>query len=107
VREGVLDLRPVLSRSTATSIPELQDEAKVTLSPEQRYVQHRVWVERKDVSAFFHAGATFYTCGSGAKLGSDLKKTLVEIIRDEQPDLDAQKVYERLAKDRHKTDVFL
>lgn len=104
IQAGVLDLRPVLSRSKAAEIPALKD---VKLSPDCKYVQHRVWEERAFIREQFESGALFFTCGSGAKLGNDLKKTLVDIIKDAKPDGDAVEIYERLAKDRYRTDVFL
>lgn len=109
VKDGVLDLRPVFSRSTAQ--PTSFAGTNTTIVPGAKYVQHRVWEERKQVEDLFHAGAQFYTCGSGAKLGADLRKTLVDIIgqtkKCQEAGNDPQKVYEKLAQNRYKTDVFL
>jgi cytochrome P450/NADPH-cytochrome P450 reductase len=68
-----------------------------------------VWTERADIKDLFDHGALFYTCGSGAKLGSGVKSTLVDIIAEKSGKTkeEAQKTYEKLAKDRYRTDVFL
>lgn len=110
VKAGVLDLRPVLSRQKETSLQTFSDAGKdITVPAESKYVQHRVWNERDSIRTLFEEGALFYTCGSGAKLGNDLKKTLVDIIKESKgyDDDKAREVYEKLAKDRYKTDVFL
>ncbi|EJT49272.1 cytochrome P450 [Trichosporon asahii var. asahii CBS 2479] len=108
VESGALDFRPVLSRSDATEIPGFPKD-KVHTVPGCKYVQDRVAKESDDIVKLFDDGAQFYTCGSGARLGSGLKKVLLDIIK-EQPRCagkDPQQILDKLAKDRYRTDVFL
>lgn len=107
VKDGVLDFRPVLSRSDVASLPDLPG---VTFIPEANYVQDRVWADKDDVAELFTQGAQYYTCGSGAKLGQGLKKTLVDIIEEKKcpgEHESAEKIMEKLARERYRTDVFL
>lgn len=107
VKDGLLDFRPVLSRSDITEMPELPG---VSFLPEAKHVQERVWAEKEDIADLFMEGAQYYTCGSGAKLGQGLKKTLIDIIAEKKrPEETAspEQIMERLAKERYRTDVFL
>lgn len=107
VKDGVLDFRPVLSRSDITEDPKLPG---VKFLPEAKHVQDRVWAEKEDMVDLFTKGAQYYTCGSGAKLGAGLKKTLVDIIAERKCNNnheEAEKIMEKLARERYRTDVFL
>lgn len=108
-KEGVLDFRPVLSRSQEPLKSFSGTDVKTI--PGTKYAQQRVWEDRKEIEIMFDHGAQFYTCGSGAKLGKDLRKTLVDIIaqtqRCKERKDDPEQVYEKLAATRYKTDVFL
>lgn len=107
VKDGALDFRPVLSRSDVTEVEGLPG---VTFLPEAKYVQDRVWADKDDMADLFCAGAQYYTCGSGQRLGNDLKQTLVKIIAEKRPEGDnesADAIMERLARERYRTDVFL
>ncbi|WVQ93052.1 hypothetical protein IAU59_000116 [Kwoniella sp. CBS 9459] len=112
-KDGYLDYRPVFSRSSATTTTDLPKEwsDSIKLVEGTKYVQDRVWQERQDIQRMYANGAMFYTCGSGAKLAADLKKTLVKVLQDAQgKDLDETEVGEitdKLSKDRYRTDVFL
>ncbi|CAK9781809.1 cytochrome P450 family [Cutaneotrichosporon oleaginosum] len=107
VKDGVLDFRPVLSRSNAKEVAGVPG---VALLPEAKYVQDRVWVDKDDMADLFAAGAQYYTCGSGQRLGHDLKQTLVKIIAEKKPEGDnetPEAIMERFARERYRTDVFL
>ncbi|EJD42499.1 cytochrome P450 [Auricularia subglabra TFB-10046 SS5] len=71
---GILDVRPAFSRA-----PELSEGCK--------YVQDRVWHDRKDVSAAFRTHAKFYTCGS-ARVALGIKETCIRIYEERKKDLD-------------------
>lgn len=111
VDAGAVDFRPVLSRGEGGAAPGFKDTTVTT-----GYVQDRVWEDREFLHGLFEDGAVFYTCGSGARLGQGLRKTLVSIIDEaiqsarqggKVVDESAEDMYERLAKDRYRTDVFL
>lgn len=93
-----LDLRLSFSRSDAATFEGL---------PVHRgYVQDRVRAEKADWLAMVDAGAQFFVCGSSNRLGSGLKRTLVEILDERSPG-SGEKEMEALSKGRYKTDVFL
>ncbi|BEI92453.1 uncharacterized protein CcaverHIS019_0500810 [Cutaneotrichosporon cavernicola] len=107
VKDGFLEFRPVLSRS---DVKEVEGLPGVTLLPEAKYVQDRVWADKEDMAELYDAGAQYYTCGSGRRLGNDLKQTLVKIIAEKRPEGDdetVESIMERLARERYRTDVFL
>ncbi|GMK56136.1 hypothetical protein CspeluHIS016_0211920 [Cutaneotrichosporon spelunceum] len=107
VKDGVLEMRPTLSRSDAKEIEALPG---VTFLPEAKYVQDRVWEDRDDMAELYNAGAQYYTCGSGRRLGNDLKQTLVKILAEKTPEFNnqsAESIMERLARERYRTDVFM
>lgn len=108
VAAGVLDFRPVLSRSDAKELPGFPAD-KVKLVPGTRHVQDRVAKESADIVHLFDEGAQFYTCGSGSRLGAGLKKVLIDIIKDEPraQGKDPAELLDKLAQDRYRTDVFL
>lgn len=112
VEEGVLDFRPVLSREQGGKAPAFSESTVLTTG----YVQDRVWEDRDFVRGLFKDGALLYTCGSGARLGQGLRRVLVQIIGEaievaksngKEVKETAEEMYERLAKDRYRTDVFL
>lgn len=108
VNSGFLDFRPVFSRSDADSIEGFPKD-KVRIVPGTKYVQDRIAKESDDIVKLFDDGAQFYTCGSGARLGSGIKKALLDIIKN-QPECegkDPQQILDKLSKDRYRTDVFL
>ncbi|WVF65373.1 hypothetical protein IAT40_000100 [Kwoniella sp. CBS 6097] len=109
-KDSSLDFRPVFSRSSTntTDTPEEWGK-KICLVEGTKYVQDRVWRERADVQRMFEEGAIFYTCGSGAKLAADLKKTLVDVLKEgkDVADDEVEGMMEQLSKDRYRTDVFL
>ncbi|KAL1412178.1 Iron-sulfur assembly protein 1 [Vanrija albida] len=111
VRDGVLDFRPVLSRDDGTPLPAAFEGTNVHLVKGTRYAQDRVWEERAELKDWFMAGAEFYTCGSGARLGASLKKTLIDIVKDvarcDGLKSDPEALYEKISRDRYRTDVFL
>lgn len=102
--KGILDLRLVYSRKSDSTVPQ-----PCTLVKGSHYVQDRVWEERKDLAKWYSDEGVFYTCGSGARLGSSLKETLIKIIAEhEGTDASAaQAVWDRVARERYHADVFL
>ncbi|OCF40576.1 hypothetical protein I317_05586 [Kwoniella heveanensis CBS 569] len=110
-KEGHLDYRPVFSRSpstTTTGLP-VDWDGKIRFVEGTKHVQDRVWQERPDIRRMYEKGAIFYTCGSGAKLAADLKKTLIEVLKEGTTidEDEANGLAEKLSKERYKTDVFL
>ncbi|EKC99539.1 cytochrome P450 [Trichosporon asahii var. asahii CBS 8904] len=95
VRNGVLELRPTLSRA---------ERPKYKLVEGCRYVQDRMWAERTDISAWLEGGAAFYTCG-GTEFASGVRKCFTRIIAEKEG---AEKAEDEMAKlgERFKQDVF-
>nr|BAK09530.1 cytochrome P450 [Postia placenta] len=91
---GVVDVRPVFSRS-----PEMSGGCK--------HVQDRVWKDREIVSEAFYAHAKFYTCGS-RKLAQGIKDTLTKIIMEKQnvDEVEAAASFSGIIQGRYFTDVF-
>lgn len=50
--------------------------------PEKRYVQHRMWEERRDLYAWLQEGAAFYICGDQSRMAKDVHDTLRDVIAD-------------------------
>ncbi|PBK73968.1 cytochrome P450 [Armillaria solidipes] len=77
------------------------------LSEDSRYVQDRVWHDREVVSDAYHAGAKFFTCGSG-QVAKGIKSKLVEILETQQGlDHDqAEKRFQQVTQGRYATDIF-
>ncbi|SJK98069.1 related to bifunctional P-450:NADPH-P450 reductase [Armillaria ostoyae] len=91
---GVVEVHPAFSRVAA-------------LSEDSRYVQDRVWHDREVVNDAYHAGAKFFTCGSG-QVAKGIKNKLVEILRI-QHGLDQDQAVERfqqITQGRYATDIF-
>lgn len=51
---------------------------------EKRYVQDRLWQERKTLGSLLMQGARLYVCGSQKKLWQGVEKTLLAIIGEQQ-----------------------
>lgn len=49
---------------------------------EIRYVQHRVWSDRDEVTDLFRQGAIVYVCGDGRHMAPAVRETLIDIYRD-------------------------
>ncbi|EJT49752.1 cytochrome P450 [Trichosporon asahii var. asahii CBS 2479] len=92
-----LDLRLCLSRSDDTSFEGLPVF--------HGYVQDRVRAEKEDFLAMVDTGAQFFVCGSSNRLGSGLKKALIEVLGERSGN--GEKDMEALSRGRYKTDVFL
>lgn len=75
-----------------------------------KYVQHRVWNDRKDIERLFRQGAQVYLCGDGRYMAPAVRATLVDIYRDatgasqEEADAWAEDVENR--RGRYVSDVF-
>jgi len=77
-----------------------------------RYVQDRVWRERRTVGEFWDRDARIYICGSN-KMAQEVKKVLVRIMQDESKEngqiISAEEAMEWFNKHRNgrvATDVF-
>ncbi|KAK0459209.1 fatty acid hydroxylase [Desarmillaria tabescens] len=91
---GVVELHPAFSRAAA-------------LSEDSRYVQDRLWHDRKAILEAYDAGAKFFTCGSG-QVAKEIKNKLVEIL-ETQHSLDhdqAVKIFQQITQGRYATDIF-
>ncbi|EKC98903.1 NADPH reductase [Trichosporon asahii var. asahii CBS 8904] len=108
VKSGVLVLHPVLSRSQQASFKKggLKGTA---LPPAKKYIQDLVYEDREALRDLYKAGARFYTCGSGAKMAADLRKTAVRIISELKgvSAAVAEEKMEEISREKYKTDVFL
>lgn len=65
--EGVVEVLPAFSE-----VPE----------GDVRYVQHRIWAERKRIIDLFRQGATVFVCGDGRHMAPAVRETLLRIYRD-------------------------
>ncbi|KAK7678479.1 hypothetical protein QCA50_018539 [Cerrena zonata] len=95
IEAGVVDVRPAFSRS-----PESSSDCK--------YVQDRVWQDRKDVIEIFDNGAKCYTCGS-RKVAEGVREVLTKIIKekDNLEDEKAAALFHRAVEaSRYATDIF-
>ncbi|KAK0194657.1 fatty acid hydroxylase [Armillaria mellea] len=93
-RLGVVEVHPVFSRVAA-------------LSEDSIYVQDQVWHDREVVNDAYHAGAKFFTCGSG-QVAKGIKNKLVELLRI-QHGLDqdqAMEKFQQIMQGRYATDIF-
>lgn len=62
--------------------------------PEKIYVQHRLWLARKDIFAWMESGAAIYVCGDGQAMAKDVHAMLLAIIADQSGrDADAAVAY--------------
>ncbi|KAI3576776.1 putative P450 monooxygenase [Fusarium oxysporum f. sp. albedinis] len=72
-----------------------------------KFVQDRMWFDRKDIVTSFRQGAHFYICGAGI-VGSSIQKVLAK-IRSEATDCDqetASKWVDSMKGERYWADVF-
>lgn len=65
---GVVSLRPVFSAKPVDGAT---------------FVQHRLWAERNEIKAAFREGAGFYVCGDGLHMAPAVRRTLIDIYREE------------------------
>ncbi|KAJ3553744.1 hypothetical protein NM688_g3453 [Phlebia brevispora] len=91
---GVVDVRPAFSRVPGQSLG-------------CKYIQDRVWHDRKDLDGLYKAGAKYYVCGSG-KVARGVKDVLTAIIKEvrEVDDAEAAALFERATVGRFATDIF-
>ncbi|KAK0212347.1 fatty acid hydroxylase [Desarmillaria ectypa] len=77
------------------------------LSEDSRYVQDRLWHDRKVVLEACHAGAKFFTCGS-KQVAKGIKNKLEEFLETQQGlDHDqAVKRFQQVMQGRYATDIF-
>ena len=64
--EGVVSVRPAFSRQ-----PE-----------EAKYVQDRLWQDRKEVAQLFRQNAYIYVCGDGKRIAPAVRETFVRIYQE-------------------------
>ncbi|EKM58057.1 uncharacterized protein PHACADRAFT_139651 [Phanerochaete carnosa HHB-10118-sp] len=91
---GVVELRPAFSRT-----PEKSEGCK--------YVQDRVWHDRRALDGLYEAGAKWFVCGSG-KVSSGVKVVLTAMIKESRgyDDKEAAGAFERATVGRFATDIF-
>ncbi|KAJ7116879.1 hypothetical protein C8R44DRAFT_879410 [Mycena epipterygia] len=94
ISQGLVDIRPVFSRS-----PEDSNGCK--------YLQHRVWNDSADNVEAYSSGVAFLTCGS-ANVAKEIKATLVNIIKtgDNVSLAAATEKFEKITKGRYVIDIF-
>ncbi|KAK7685349.1 hypothetical protein QCA50_011713 [Cerrena zonata] len=94
VNLGIVDVRPAFSRAEQDSIG-------------CKYVQDRIWSDRKDISEYFKKGAKFYLCGS-SKVATGVKEKLAKLIEEVRQinEEDASDVLKQLMIGRFATDIF-
>lgn len=93
-------MRPAFSRA-----PEESEGCK--------YVQDRVWHDRKEARALFDAGAKLFVCGSGA-VGKGVEEVCLKIAAESVADKEGsepdeerlRKWWDGLRNERFATDVF-
>ncbi|KAG8686827.1 hypothetical protein FRC11_008300 [Ceratobasidium sp. 423] len=91
---GVIDVRPAFSRA-----PEHSEG--------QKYVQDRVWTDRKLVREYYEKDAKFYTCG-GNQVATGIRDACVRIIAEgkDEGDKRIQEIWNKIQSERYATDVF-
>ncbi|CAE6460910.1 unnamed protein product [Rhizoctonia solani] len=91
---GVIDVRPAFSRA-----PEHSEG--------QKYVQDRVWTDRKLVREYYDKDAKFYTCG-GNQVATGIRDACVRIIAEgkDEDDKRIQEIWNKIQSERYATDVF-
>jgi sulfite reductase (NADPH) flavoprotein alpha-component len=75
---------------------------------EKRYVQHRMWTQRRDLVDWLDNGAHFYVCGATA-MGKDVRSTLVHALGDVKglvPEAAEQAVRQLEREHRYQQDVY-
>lgn len=75
-----------------------------------RYVQHRVWAERKRIEVFFRQGAIVFVCGDGRHMAPAVREALVRAFKEATgfSDADVEKWADALEHERGRyvSDVF-
>ncbi|EON61408.1 bifunctional P-450:NADPH-P450 reductase [Coniosporium apollinis CBS 100218] len=96
---GAVEVRRAYSRK-----PEASDGC--------RYVQDRLWAERKDAIEMWEKGAKCFVCGS-REVGEAVKETSIKIMMERAAELgkekneeEAKEWFEKIRNDRYATDVF-
>ncbi|KAK0486339.1 fatty acid hydroxylase [Armillaria novae-zelandiae] len=86
---------------------DLKEWERLGVVEDSGYVQDRVWHDREVVNDAYHAGAKFFTCGSG-QVAKGIKNKLVEILQI-QHGLDqdqAVEKFQQITQGRYATDIF-
>ncbi|CAE6532707.1 unnamed protein product [Rhizoctonia solani] len=90
---GVVDVRPAFSRL-------------VEKSAGSKYVQDRVWSDRKIIKEAFNNGAKFFTCG-GSNVALGIRDVCIRIIAEnERSETEAEEFLKQIQNERYATDVF-
>jgi len=89
---GVVEVLPTFSR-----VVDKSDGCK--------YVQDRVWKERKQVRELFLQGAKLYTCGT-AGVASGIKDACIRIIAESNTKVNPEEYFAKIQNERFATDVF-
>ncbi|KAF5368039.1 hypothetical protein D9758_004480 [Tetrapyrgos nigripes] len=95
VKLGVLDVRPAFSK-----VSEKSEGCK--------YIQHRLWHDRIDMTELFKNNAQIFVCGSG-RIAKEVSATCVRIVHTLHPELnedEAAKRLDSLMQGRYAIDVF-
>lgn len=75
-----------------------------------RFVQHRLWSERKRIAEAFRNGGIIYVCGDGQRMAPAVRETLIRIYREDtgSSDSDAQQWADVIEHERGRyvSDVF-
>jgi cytochrome P450/NADPH-cytochrome P450 reductase len=77
-----------------------------------KYVQDRLWADRKEVVELFDQGAKVFVCGSkevGEAVGEVAKRIWVERAKEfgkEKTEEEAEEWFEGIRNERYATDVF-
>ncbi|EUC54437.1 cytochrome P450 family:NADPH-P450 family reductase [Rhizoctonia solani AG-3 Rhs1AP] len=90
---GVVDVRPAFSRL-------------VEKSGGSKYVQDRVWSDRKIIKEAFDNGAKFFTCG-GSNVALGIRDVCIRIIAENEcSETEAEEFLKQIQNERYATDVF-
>ena len=73
-----LEWQDLLKRGVLTRL----DVAFSRDQPEKRYVQHKMWAQRRDLIEWLENGAHFYVCGDAKRMAKDVRLTLVQSYAD-------------------------
>ncbi|KAF1981914.1 bifunctional P-450/NADPH-P450 reductase [Aulographum hederae CBS 113979] len=95
--EGVVSVRPAFSRQG----PEGEEK--------YRYVQDRMWEERKELEELYRGGAKIFLCGSAGRLARGVEETLVRIWRgsgEGRSEGEGREWLEGVREGRYVSDVF-
>ncbi|KIP12117.1 hypothetical protein PHLGIDRAFT_98480 [Phlebiopsis gigantea 11061_1 CR5-6] len=91
---GAVEIYPAFSRA-----PEKSEGCK--------YVQDRLWHERRALDGLYEAGAKWFVCGSG-RVSRGVKEVLTAMIKEVKgsSDEEAAAAFERATVGRYATDIF-